>query len=345
MFARYQPGTTIPGVLRDLGNCPEFSLAVGGSRVKTYDSVGGRLVADNEFKIVSDVTGTIVTDDLSGFNREMWFSADSETRGNSFGSNFTKTAPLDNGEGIIVLDDVHVTNIRIVDSNQVPWIRDIDYSVDAANGIIYVRNYVVARAATSITVTYDRERAVHAEMDFDTREVEGELRFISYNPLGTKTHTIFPRVKLYPSGGFSFVGQHDTFATLGFDMTALMKPGERSLFKIVNAPVRVIQNALIFGSNHILGDTISFRPTVADGADVSIKAAVDGVDISRFINHEDNTVKVFRSGTLRLSTFTDTGFDAYHHYHEVEVGTLPTGITWGSADVTFSNNSANFGMN
>ena len=161
-FAQYLPGTMTPGSFKDLGNCPQFSLNVNFTKTKTYDSVGGRLVVSNEFKVMSGVSGTIITDDIGLTNLTLWLNGTHD--------------PLDQND---------------------------------------------------------------VEIEFDSMEVEGELQFISYNPRGPQRTCVFPRVKLYPTGELDLIGDFDRFSTIGLEMSALLKPGRKSLFTFTHEVVRV----------------------------------------------------------------------------------------------------------
>ena len=61
LFARYRPGTQIPGPFKELGNTPEFTLSREVSKLSHYGSQAGMKTLDEELTTDSKLTGSLNT--------------------------------------------------------------------------------------------------------------------------------------------------------------------------------------------------------------------------------------------------------------------------------------------
>ena len=73
LFARYLPGTQIPGPFKELGNTPEFTMSRETAKLSHYSSQAGMKVLDEELTTDSKLTGSLNTDDMRATNVALWF--------------------------------------------------------------------------------------------------------------------------------------------------------------------------------------------------------------------------------------------------------------------------------
>ncbi len=234
-FAKYLSGTQNPGPFRELGNCPEFTLNRESNTLQHFSSQSGMRTLDEEIVIEATLNGNVVTDDIRAENVAYWFMGDVKT--------ITTTALTAEDE---TFEDVKagdmfqlgrsdsnpsgyrkVANVVVKDgATPTPATLDAgdDYVLDADLGVIEIPAGSSAIGG-DITVTYDVEASSREQIIAGETQVEGELKFVSFNPFGAQSDITIPRAKIGPNGDFALLNDPDStaFQTMPLSISVLKK--------------------------------------------------------------------------------------------------------------------------
>ncbi|KDR87729.1 hypothetical protein L905_19250 [Agrobacterium sp. TS43] len=215
LFAKYKPGTQIPGPFRELGNCPEFTLTRESETLPHYSSRQGLRQLDEEIAIESTLTGAVTTDDMKAENVAYFFMGDVNTVTVTASSNQTETFEDVKAGDLFQLgfSDTNpsgarkVTTVVVTDgaaTAPATFALDEDYILDADLGTVYIP---VGSGAIGgdIEVAYGIAASTREQIAAGETQVEGALKFISNNPVGPNGDTIFPRVRLSPNGDLNMI--------------------------------------------------------------------------------------------------------------------------------------------
>lgn len=215
LFAKYKPGTQIPGPFRELGNTPEFTLAREAETMPHYSSRLGFRTLDEEVAIEATLTGSVTTDDMKAENAAYFFMSEVTTVTVTASSNVEETFEEVKAGDLYQLgfSDTNpsgarkVTTVVITDgaaTTPVTFTLDEDYILDADLGTVYIP---VGSAAIggSIEVNYSVAASTRDQIVAGETQVEGALKFISNNPIGPQFDITFPRVRLSPNGDLALI--------------------------------------------------------------------------------------------------------------------------------------------
>ena len=120
-------------------------------------------------------------------------------------------AAADGAQVVVAALDVLVCN----GTGTVVYTKTTDYTVDMDVGSILVLD-AGSIAAGTIYLCYAAEKCTYTRIGMlDDAELEGELHFISDNPVGNNYELIFWRVNLMPTGETAFIG--DGWSSLAFE--------------------------------------------------------------------------------------------------------------------------------
>lgn len=234
-FAKYKTGTQVPGPFREFGNCPEFTLSRESNTLPHYSSQHGARVLDDEFVIEATLNGSVVTDDIRSENVAYWFMGDVTTltttaltgetetfaavaAGDVFQLGRSDTVPsgFRKVSNVVVKDDATPTPATLT-------LND-DYTVDLDLGILEI---VPGSAAigSAITVTYDVAASSREQIIAGETQIEGELKFVSFNPKGVQADITIPRARISPNGDFQMLNDPDSTAyqTMPLSISVLKK--------------------------------------------------------------------------------------------------------------------------
>lgn len=208
-FSLFQSGNHTPAGFRYLGNSPSFSLTIDQEKLDHFSSDQGVRVKDKSVILQVDYSGSLVLDDINVQNLALFFfgsqSTLAQTSATSQTQTFTSTVQgfgyqlgiaTNNPTGVRSISNVSVSVSSVTKT------LGTDYTVDAARGIIYVVDGGGIADGSSMVVTYDRGAVSRKQVISGTTQLEGALRFISYNPNGEKNDYFFPYVRLGPNGDF-----------------------------------------------------------------------------------------------------------------------------------------------
>ncbi|MGX7874464.1 phage tail tube protein [Mesorhizobium sp. ORM6] len=231
IFAAYLPGTQTPGPFREMGNCPEFTLTRNAETLPHYGSQGGLKQLDEEIPIDSTLNGTLSTDDMKAENVSYWWMGDVTTVSAVALTDQTETFLLAKAGDIIQLGRTtanptgarKLTNVECTDGAAVTpatFVLGVDYELEADLGIITI---LVDQA--KFVVNYDTTVSTRKQIAAGVKAVEGEMKFISYNPFGEQSDVTIPRCRLIPNGDLALVSDpaSPAWQTMGLNISGLKK--------------------------------------------------------------------------------------------------------------------------
>lgn len=233
-FAKFLAGTQMPGPYRELGNCPEFTLTRESDKLEHWSSQRGMKVKDASIVIEASLNGTVTTDDIKTENIEYWFMGETSTQVTTAQTGLTDTYEVNAAGDHFQLgrtDDNpggyrKVSNLVVTDGATSPTTFDLgdDYAVDEDLGILYIPEGSAAIGG-AIEVEYDVASSSREITIAGEEQIEGELKFVSYNATGSQSDIIIPRAQIGPNGDFSIVNDPEStaFQTMPLSISALQK--------------------------------------------------------------------------------------------------------------------------
>lgn len=235
LFAKYLPGTQIPGPFREFGNCPEGTLTRQSDTAPHYSSRQGLRVLDEEIAIQSTLSGTLSFDDMKMENQAYFWMGGVDKITVTALADQTVTYPLVKAGDLYQLgmSDANpsghrnVTAVIVTDGaagSPQTFTPDLDYILNAELGTIYIP---VGSAADgeNIKVEFDVSASTREQIVTGETQIEGALKFIADNPVGPNTDIIVPRARLSPNGDFALVGDPTStdYQTMSLSISVLKK--------------------------------------------------------------------------------------------------------------------------
>lgn len=249
LFNAFEPGTFAGRGYRQLGNCPEFTLSRGSQELVHRSSQIGFRTRDARLMIDDDFTGTVITDDIQAENMRLWFmapSVDVITIASATAQTETLTSVRKGGIyqlGVTAVNPtglrgLTVTSVAVAGGPPTPLTDLADYTVDEANGMLFLLPGGAADDEDDLTVTYNVAATTFNRIASGTTEVEGEILFISNNPHGPQSRIWIPRATITPNGDLSLMTDPDspTWQQIPLTITAL-KLGTRAMAYRDDIPV------------------------------------------------------------------------------------------------------------
>lgn len=235
LFAQFLPGTQTPGPFRELGNCPEFTMAYESEKLDHYSSQAGMRVKDASVTIEAALTGTVTTDDMKAENIAYWFMGAEQTVTESSATGTEETFEDVAAGDIFQLGRTtnrpsglrKVASVVITDgapSDPETFVAGTDYEVDLDLGLITILEGSAAIGG-DIEVTYNTTASTRSQIRAGQQSVEGELKFVSFNALGADSDTTIPRASLTPNGDLAMLvdPESNEFQSLSLTIEALKK--------------------------------------------------------------------------------------------------------------------------
>lgn len=205
---------------RDLGNATELSYSLATEKLEHYSSRGGLRAKDKE--VISQITPSLkfTLDELSEANLALLTLADLVTVSQT-GSTVVNEEVVAHLDKRVVLDYRSISAVTVKDeTDTTTYVAGTDYVIDTAlkddkiGRILILSTGSIAEddvlhvSYTYATLTYTEIRA------FAQTQIEGRLRYVSDNPIGTQYMMEVWRVSLTPDGDTAWIG--DDFSTLSF---------------------------------------------------------------------------------------------------------------------------------
>lgn len=234
LFAKFKPGTQVPGPYRELGNCPEFTLTRDSELFPHYSSQAGLRVKDEEIIIEASLNGTVTTDDIKLENIEYWF----------MGKTVDQTTVAETGVAFTAADiaagDVYqlgrtdenpggfrnVENVvlNLSGTPGTPLVLGDDYTIDLPLGIVQFLDGGAA-VGKSVEGTFDTIGETRKIVISQDEQIEGELKFVAMNHMGPQNDVVIPRARISPNGDFALVNDPESTAwqTMPLSISGLKK--------------------------------------------------------------------------------------------------------------------------
>jgi hypothetical protein len=228
----------VPGGERFLGNCPEFNLNVEQETLDHYKSTRGTREKDESLSIEVTRSGSIVTDAISVDNLAMFFfgTADVLTQASATGETETLSGVVLGLSYQLGMSDANpagirsVENVVVTDNGAVTtYVAGTDYTLDADRGRITLLSSGSITSGEDLTVTYDIAATNRDVVVSSNQEIEGALRFLSFNAKGKNVDFYMPWVKIRPNGDLSLIQESD-WMTAPFNVEVLTKTGREAIY-------------------------------------------------------------------------------------------------------------------
>ncbi|AGH31467.1 hypothetical protein LOKG_00031 [Loktanella phage pCB2051-A] len=236
-FDQYAPGTLNTTGELYLGNTPEWNVSAEADMLDHYGSDRGIREKDASETLQVNRTGSVITDNISAENVAYFFFGTTDpftvaggaiaaesygpvTLGRSYQLGVTPTNPV----GVQQVSLVSVTDV----GGTTTYVEGTDYEVDLDLGRIQI---LVGgdiddtdMLEISYTVTgYTIDRIISGGVP-----IEGQLRYIEYNPAGKSRIWVMPRVKLSPNGDYNLKG--DDWQQIPLNVEVLKKGSLEAIY-------------------------------------------------------------------------------------------------------------------
>lgn len=249
-FALLDGTTKLPISYRDLGNAPEFSIAVETETLEHQSSRQGLKITDKEVLISQKVTLSLTLDEINFQNLALLLSGTAHD--DQGPSPATENGAIDgtNGDGMVVLDWIPAAKVELgkwydltslaegagkrmydIDEGLLTLTENggsaltfpTDYTLDLEMGRIFLLTSGVIDDSKGLDLLLTADsgaRRVDEVRALQITSVVGALKFISENPANAdkQTEYLFHQVSLKAEGDFSLIG--DEFTQMQFTAVA-----------------------------------------------------------------------------------------------------------------------------
>lgn len=243
-FAPYKTGTQDPDGFFFIGNCPEITLNREADLLPHYDSTKGFRRKDEEIVMESRMMGNISVDDVRPqtvalflMGEEIDLSVTSGTALTSALVGVKKGRTYQIGESLSQPSgarQITVTSVALTSTPATTYVAGTDFVVDNTLGLITILDSGAIAANANITVTYSQAAHTRKQVIASDNEVQGALKYVSYNPIGQKLDYFMPWVKFRPNGDIALISEE--WMTVPLMVEALYK-GDLSLCYLDGRPL------------------------------------------------------------------------------------------------------------
>lgn len=247
LFGRFLPGTTVPGYWIDFGNCPNFDLSLEIKVLNSKSSFGGVVFDDEQLIVGRSVSMSLVTDDFDTTNITNWFMIENQPDEAVTFELASDVFQTENKGRIFHLGNFPTSSVSVISlSSNIELLHGVDFQYHSDLNVIELSN--LRQDTIKVSYAYFNER----EKPY-SHCIEGELRFVSMNPVGgSDFNIVVHRATLTPSGSIPLTDDptNITFSKMSFDIKALLKPGKKDLFelKVRRDLALSYQNSLVVNS-------------------------------------------------------------------------------------------------
>lgn len=228
---------------RYFGNSPELSQAQSSTKLDHFDADHGLKQKDDSVILQLDRTGKFKLDSMDVENVALFFLANNSTYSQSALVATVETPTVSPGYGIQLGTSIAPSGLRnisnlVVNDFLTPatiYVAGVDYVLDPVSGWLKFPIGSTIPAATKVTATFDSAVGTRTQIiSTQNALLEGSLKFISYNPKGTRRDFFWPYVQLTPEGDFTMKG--DTWQEMSFNFDILTPGDGRAAMYIDGAP-------------------------------------------------------------------------------------------------------------
>lgn len=239
-FGRFKSGTKVVEGYRFLGNAPQLNLSVEVERLDHFSSTSGLRERDESVTIQRMLTGALTVDDMNFDNIALFFLGDTSTQTQTTATGATNTfagvkkgMSYQLGESTINPSGVRKVTAVVVTRASTTMVLNTDYTVDTDLALVTVLNTGGIVDGDNITVTFNVAATTRRRIISGETQVEGSLKYVSYNPAGAKVDYLMPYVKVTPTGDLALISEE--WQSLQFTIEALVL-GSQALLYIDGRP-------------------------------------------------------------------------------------------------------------
>ncbi len=232
-FARYLPGTQIPGPFKELGNVSEFTLNRESAKLSHYGSQFGMKALDEEITTDSKLTGSLTTDDMRATNIALWFMSSATVLAQAAIAATAQNETVDKGDviqlGRTALSPAGARKVTVTGVTSNPtgttYVANTDYLVHADLGLVEILPTGSIPNDAAIIINYTAAATTFGQIAVDDKDAEGEMKFVAFNPVGDNQDLTLPRVRISANGDMSMLTDPESPAwqTISLTMSALRK--------------------------------------------------------------------------------------------------------------------------
>jgi hypothetical protein len=198
--------------MRDLGNCPNFSMAVSVDKLEHYSNRSGLKVKDKSVITGMNVSSKFTLDEINAENIAMSLMASIETIIQTAEAGVTKTITASKKGQYFELGKLFVDTTGTItctsDAGGTTHVNGTDYTIEPKSGKIFIMANSGIADDTELEVTFDTlDKSYYKLSAFDESAVEGELHFISDAAVGNNQQVKIWSVSLMPSGEMGFISE------------------------------------------------------------------------------------------------------------------------------------------
>lgn len=206
----------------DLGNCPEFTFNIAIEKLEHFSSRGGLRAKDKE--VISEVSPTVsfTLDEISEDNLALLTFADIEEVTQA-AATVTDEQPGGAYAGTMLAlanRNIDAGGVTVETAADVALVQGTDWDIDTnlkddKVGRIRILDTYTGVEGDLVKVSYTSPETVYTKLKaLAQTSIEGFMRFVSDNPVGTQQELQLWRVSLTPSGDTAMIG--DDWSTLSF---------------------------------------------------------------------------------------------------------------------------------
>lgn len=231
-FDRFADGTKNATGERYFGHTPEFSISAEPESLDHWNADEGVKTKDESVLLQVTRSFSFSTDDINEENLALFFIGDAAVitdAGSSvseeaidgvkeghyyqLGASASQPAGVRKVSSVVVNDDTSGTPTTFTEGT--------DYELDADLARIYVIPGGTITDGTNLRIDYTVEASSRAQVVSKNKQINGALRFVSYNAKGQQRDYFMPYVRLQPTGDFAL--KSDEWQVLGFQGEILQK--------------------------------------------------------------------------------------------------------------------------
>ncbi len=208
--------------LKDLGNCPSFSISIDVEKQEHFSSRTGLKTKDKTVITGMNPKSTITLDEISADNVAMIFMASMTKVTQVASSSNTKTITSAQQGQYFELDEVFIdpteANISVTsDAGGTTHVMGTDFTIEDKSGKIYIMVGGGIADDTDLEVTFNTlDKTFYRLNAFDESSVEGELQFISDVAVGNDQIVKIWSVSITPAGEFGLIS--DDWNSMEFEV-------------------------------------------------------------------------------------------------------------------------------
>ncbi|WP_206680500.1 phage tail tube protein [Neoaquamicrobium sediminum] len=215
---------------------PELSITVETENLDHYNSDRGVREKDESIALQTDRNGSFTTDNVDPENLALFFFGSTTALTDAGGTvEGEAIGPVEVGLtyqlGVSANNPAGVRNVSAVavtDGDATTYVLDTDYALDAELGRITILAGGAITDEAALEADYTTEASTRERIVSGSQAIEGQLRYISYNPAGKQFDYLLPWVKITPNGDFALKG--DEWQTIPFSVEVLKKGNMQAVY-------------------------------------------------------------------------------------------------------------------